>query len=205
MKIKICGIVHPDDAVMSAAFGADYIGAIFSPDSKRCVDAHQGEAIAKAARENGAVPVAVFVDETADQILELTHQAGIDAVQLHGDSSRMALEQLLPHFTTIFYVIDVHADGTCNAPPFLPTHVIPLYDSFKNAKIKPFDLSAFAKQPKGPFFLGGGLSPTNVREAVHLTQPTGLDIAGGVEKPNSLRKDPTLIKQFIQFTKGIPS
>ena len=63
--------------------------------AKRAVDAKTAAAIAAVARDGGAAPVGVFVDETYDEIVERCELAGISTAQLHGDGARATL-QLLP-------------------------------------------------------------------------------------------------------------
>jgi len=38
IRIKICGITHPDDAEAAVTAGADLIGLNFVPGSPRCLD-----------------------------------------------------------------------------------------------------------------------------------------------------------------------
>jgi phosphoribosylanthranilate isomerase len=47
-----------------------------------------------------------------------------------------------------------------------------------------------------PFFLSGGLTPENVRNAIQEISPMGVDVSSGVETEG--RKDLTKIKQFIE-------
>jgi phosphoribosylanthranilate isomerase len=66
--IKVCGVTRPEDALHAAQSGASLVGLILWPGSKRSVtDAGLAREIAAAAREGGAEPVAVFVDENAEQ------------------------------------------------------------------------------------------------------------------------------------------
>ena len=45
IRIKICGIIHPDDAELAIAAGADLIGLNFVPDSPRLVDLNTASSI----------------------------------------------------------------------------------------------------------------------------------------------------------------
>jgi phosphoribosylanthranilate isomerase len=55
--------------VQAAQSGADLVGIILWPRSKRSVtDPERARAIANAAREGGAEPVGVFVDESTEEV-----------------------------------------------------------------------------------------------------------------------------------------
>ena len=51
--IKICGITNPDDALVACQSGANLIGVIFVPKSKRCVTTEQGRAVVDTVRTFG--------------------------------------------------------------------------------------------------------------------------------------------------------
>ena len=84
IRIKICGITRPEDALAAAEAGADAVGLVFYAKSKRAVTAVQ-------AREITAVlppfvsAVALFVNEQPDVIRQILRQVPIDVIQFHGD------------------------------------------------------------------------------------------------------------------------
>lgn len=201
-KVKICRVTHPEDATYAAHLGADYIGIIFSKHSKYPISVSQGKEIAKAAKDAGACPVAVFVDETLEEILSICKETGISTLQLHGDISRKALPVLIKDFT-IFYAIPVNLDGSISLKieDILPSGVIPLFDYAKAGSGHSFDWIAFHPPKDRPFILAGGLNPDNVLNAIHLLHPHIVDVATGVEIKGSSRKDPTLLKTFINPVK----
>lgn len=203
MKVKICGITHPDDAEHAARSGADYVGIVFAAQSKRRVSSSQAKEIAQAARQAGAVPVAVFGDESAGRIHSICREAGIHIVQLHGNGSKEGLPFLHGTYSVIF-AIGVGIDGSVSGIFPLPEGVCPLFDTLEGGSGRPFNWRAFAAPVCGPWMLAGGLDTQNVREAVRLLKPDGVDVSSGVEQPGTVRKCPRLVKSFIHAAR-IPS
>ena len=72
------------------------MGGILSPNFTRTVKLDLARAIFAAARQGGAEPVGVFVEESAEQILAACEATGLRTVQLHGTASRSALHKLPP-------------------------------------------------------------------------------------------------------------
>ncbi|CAI0416023.1 unnamed protein product [Linum tenue] len=92
--VKMCGITSARDA----------------PKSKRSISLSVAKEISKVARENGAQPVGVFVDDDAETIMRAAEVADLEFVQLHGGGSREALKQLVQD-TRIVYVLHANKDG----------------------------------------------------------------------------------------------
>lgn len=201
MKVKICGMTHPDDAEYAARLGADYIGIIMADRSRRKVSLSVAKCIADVSRKVGAEPVGVFVDQTADQIISICTQTGINTVQLHGATSHQALHTILGYYS-IIYAVSVEKNGVISQTQTLPISVIPLYDHSNGGTGVPFDWMTFSPPKNTCWMLAGGLNADNIAEAIALLKPNGVDVATGVEFPNSTRKDPILVKAFIQAAKN---
>ncbi|KAI4385649.1 hypothetical protein MLD38_003645 [Melastoma candidum] len=108
--VKMCGITSPKDAAIAAEAGANFIGMILWPKSKRSVSFSTAQEISKAAREHGAMPVGVFVDDDVNTILEAAKMADLEYVQLHGNNSRAAFPVLVKE-RRIIYVLHANEDG----------------------------------------------------------------------------------------------
>ena len=82
--IKICGTTNLEDARLAVEAGADALGFVFYEKSPRKIDP---EAAGKITAElpAGIEKVGVFVEEPVQRILLTVAQAGLTAVQLHGD------------------------------------------------------------------------------------------------------------------------
>lgn len=81
--VKMCGITSPKDAAIAAEAGADYIGMIIWPNSKRSVSLPTAKEISKVAREHGAHPVGVFVNDDVNTILRASDAADLEFLQVH--------------------------------------------------------------------------------------------------------------------------
>ncbi|MQM11259.1 hypothetical protein Taro_044167 [Colocasia esculenta] len=206
--VKMCGITSAQDAILAAKAGASLIGMILWPKSKRSVSLSVAKEISRAARDNGAEPVGVFVDEDADTILQVAASSEVELVQLHGDGSRAALPSILQQ-KRIIYVL--HADGDGR----LLNHVIDeesalvdwfLVDSAEGGSGKGFDWHTFklpSIRSKRGWLLAGGLGPENVREAIATLKPDGVDVSSGICASDGLQKDEGKISSFMRQVNSI--
>jgi phosphoribosylanthranilate isomerase len=87
MKVKICGLTNLADAQTAVAAGADYLGFIFYPPSKRSIDINTARAIVQTLRAAPQCPVlvGVFVNETGPRMAEILDEVGLDLAQLSGE------------------------------------------------------------------------------------------------------------------------
>jgi len=84
--IKICGITNLDDALAATDAGANALGFVFYPKSRRHVTLETVcSIVAKVPRQMERV--GVFVNETVDHVRDIAKHAGLTAVQLSGDES----------------------------------------------------------------------------------------------------------------------
>lgn len=95
--------------ILAAATFSAFSGMIMWPKAKRSVSDATAAGIAAAAKQHGAQPVGVFVDEDAATIAQRCQAAGLGIAQLHGDASRAALANI-PDSLQVTY-----ADGPAQA------------------------------------------------------------------------------------------
>jgi phosphoribosylanthranilate isomerase len=203
VKIKICGMTSAPIAYQAAHAGADFIGLLFVPGARRAVRLDLATAVAQAARDGGAIPVAVFTDASADTMLATCEKTNIQWVQLHGTGSREAHEALPDDFHRI-YVHPVSPNGfftTDNAVDRLDiARDYLLFDALKPGSGETFNWENFSYTEKFPWFLSGGLNPQNVRKAIRRLHPTVVDVSSGVESAGE--KSMMLITQFMTAVKA---
>jgi len=83
MKIKVCGLKHPDNINAVAALTPDYMGFICYDQSQRFID----ELPVDALRNLTPIKTGVFVNERFDNIVDTVNKYDLGAVQLHGDET----------------------------------------------------------------------------------------------------------------------
>ena len=83
LRIKLCGVRRARDAELCAQAGADEIGVVFAPHSRRCVTVAGAREI-RAALPDDVRLVGVFQDAALSEALRVAEEVGLCAVQLHG-------------------------------------------------------------------------------------------------------------------------
>ncbi len=192
--IKMCGITRPQDACKAIEEGADLIGMIFSLASPRYVSLEQAEAISTVAREAGAKTVGVFYENTLDHMRAIIKAVQLDFAQLHSPEATLLGARLdIPKI-----YVRQPGMGIESLPDFSESEDWILYDAAVGGSGKLIDWTKI-KVPEGiRWFLAGGLTPSNVMQAIEQLNPTGVDVASGIEGGNKGIKDPELIKQFAE-------
>jgi len=196
IRIKICGITHPDDAQAAVDAGADLIGLNFVPTSARLLDLKTAEAIAE--RVAGQIErVAIFKDAEPEDIERVIRRIELERVQLHGDETEEDVENVdLP-------VIKALRGADIEAAEQYPGTMLLLDNPTEgggNGKSWNWSDATKLLELGHDIILAGGLDPDNVGQAVDgLGEylPWGVDVATGVEG-DSIRKDPTRIAAFIK-------
>lgn len=205
VRIKICGITRPQDAIAAAEAGADAIGLVFA-DSPRRVTIRQAREVV-ASLPPFVSTVGVFVNSKAATILKTSASVGLSAVQLHGDEPPSLVGQLgglqvikAMAVRQARFIDDVSrfADaGVCGV----------LLDAFnpkaRGGTGKRFDWDIVAAERKTgalegapPIILAGGLTTANVAAGIRRIHPWAVDVSTGVESSPGI-KDAESIRRFV--------
>jgi phosphoribosylanthranilate isomerase len=197
MFVKICGITNEDDALLAVALGADAVGFIFAP-SVRQIAAQKVYDITRRLPPE-VLTVAVFRDEHPKRVIELVHNSGVKAAQLHGHERPEDVAAVAKHVRTVIKGVSAGGVDAANALQFRTPYV--LVDAPAPGSGKVFDWHLAAEVPEGVnLILAGGLTPENVAAGIKQVNPWGVDVSSGVESAPG-KKDPLLLKRFIQATR----
>lgn len=195
IRIKICGITHPDDAQAAIDAGADLIGLNFVPGSARELDLKTAESITERVG-NQAERVAVFQDAEDAEITRVVRRIELERLQFHGDETEEQVEAVdLP-------VIKALRGADLEAAEEFPATMLLLDHPSKGAGGGvAWDWSdAGALIERGfDVIIAGGLNAENVDEAIGGVGdilPWGIDVTSGVEVDGT-RKTAESIAAFI--------
>src|SRR5437868_5053584 len=196
--IKICGITNFEDAQTAINAGADALGFVFYDKSPRRVEVGAAQNIVREL-PNQIEKVGVFVDADADTIQETASHVGLTAIQLHGQDSiddvwqdsrplqeRLGVSRLIlavpgdrlkqggvlitdrAREEVFALLLDAQSDGNFGGTgvtfDWLGTRGMVQIISLKISVI-----------------VAGGLTASNVADAIRILKPFGVDVSSGVE------------------------
>lgn len=198
VKIKICGIRRLEDVRIVNKYKPDYIGFVFA-DSKRKVSS----SLAKKLRENldsDIIPVGVFVDSSLDEILKIFDEGTIDIAQLHGRESEKFILELKEKSNGELKIIKaIEMSEKIDLKEYYNSQSdYLLLDSGKGSG-KTFDWNLIGCDLKKDFFLAGGLSSSNVGEAIDEFKPYAVDLSSSLETDGF--KDENKIREIMEVIK----
>jgi len=200
--IKICGITRPQDALAAAELGVDAIGAVFFPKSPRAVSVSSVTEIVANLPKRVTV-VALFVNPDTELVRQVIATGSVSLLQFHGDESAEFCEQFdVPYMKAV--AVKADSDLTAVLAPYVVSAKYILLDSYDpilpGGTGKAFDwnkILELSEQEQARIVLAGGLTPENVRQAIQLVHPFGVDVSSGVEASKGI-KDREKMKLFIE-------
>ncbi len=202
-RIKICGITRPEDALHAEAAGADAIGFVFVPKSRRNIPV---EAAANIAAMLGPyiTVVGLFLDAARTDV-EAALSAIPDLVpQFHGQESG--------EYCDGFGRSYVKAIGVGNGMPaadelqrYQRASAF-LFDSNVAGELggtgHVFDWDVLRGYAGKPLVLAGGLDENNVATAIQTVSPYAVDVSSGVESAPGI-KESGRVSRFINLVRGV--
>lgn len=211
VRVKICGITRASDADAAAAAGADALGFVFWEGSPRRVSPDLAAGLS-ADLPPEVDRVGVFVNAGRESLLDIAKRARINVAQLHGDeepgfcrvlgldwyrafrvgpeAKAGAVAAEVAAFGAQTFMLDTRAAGSPGG-----TGVALDWKVAGRISVQ----AALAGCPR--LILAGGLTPSNVQEAIRMVRPWAVDVSTGVESAPGV-KDPALIRAFVDAVRG---
>jgi len=193
-RIKFCGLSREQDVADAVAAGADALGFVLWPGSKRCVD--EARLATLAAQVPAFVTrVGLFVDQEPELIARSAEH--LDLLQFHGDETPAFCAGFGRPWIKALRMrddLDLHAA----AKAYAGAQAL-LLDAYRpgvpGGTGETFDWSRIPANLAKPVILAGGLGPDNVAQAIERVRPFAVDVSGGVEAAPG-RKDRGLLAAF---------
>jgi phosphoribosylanthranilate isomerase len=199
VRVKICGVTREADAELCVRLGADAVGLNFWSGSPRRCDVETARRIVRALPPF-VTPVGVFVNPDPAEVARVVDHTGIAVVQLHGDEGPDLCARMPRPVLKAIRVRGLESLRAADAYRGLSL----LLDTFSTGyggSGRPFAWNLLRDAPlTSPFTLAGGLTPSNVTEAIRAARPYAVDVASGVESAPGV-KDPHKLSRFIQTAK----
>lgn len=208
-RIKICCIKSVDEALLAIAMGASAVGLVSEmPSGPGVISEEMIEKIA------GSVPPAIGTflltsKHNADEIIAQQKRCRTNTIQLCdrlAEGSHKTLKNQLPGIS-IVQVIHVGGEESVEEALEVSEYVdgilldsgnqnLPVKELGGTGRTHNWDISRQIVEKVGkPVFLAGGLSPSNIRSALEIVKPYGVDICSGVRTDGNL--DEIKLDNFI--------
>ena len=193
VRIKLCGVRTARDAGLCARAGADEVGVVFAPRSRRCVTVTAAREIRTALAPEMRL-VGVFQDVNLAEALRVASEVGLSAIQLHGRLPAPA--GTLP----LYAALQVDGEPALERLAALRGFRRVLLDGPAGGGGGVSFAWSLARKARERFaaevFISGGLVPENVAQAILAARPDGVDVASGIEGPDGF-KDPDRVRDFV--------
>lgn len=206
---KICGLKKPEDVAAAETAGAAYVGFVFFKKSPRHLDLATARALAVAV-PLGIAKVALTVNASDAELDDITSQVPLDMLQLHGSESPERVTEVkarygLPVMKAIGVADAADLDAIDRYSPVADQLLIdakpPKNGDLPGGNGLAFDWRLIAgREWHVPWMLAGGLTPSNVQEAIRMTGARQVDVSSGVEAEPGV-KDTKRIIEFVTAAK----
>lgn len=211
-RVKICGITRLQDLQAAVEAGADALGFVFTPRSRRLLEP------AVAAKLVAEVPafvsrVGLFMDQGCEEVARVLERVPLSLLQFHGREDAAFCRQFGLPYMKAFGMASAgapdhelafeFAEELTRAERDYADAAALLLDSHGAGEPggtgRPFDWAAVPRLSR-PLVLAGGLTADNVREAVRAVRPWAVDVSSGVEDAPGV-KCAQKIQAFIREAK----
>lgn len=212
MNVKICGLSEPKSLTASIDAGARYVGFVFFEKSPRNVSVAQATALAEIVPV-GLCKTALTVNADNATLDAILKDVPLDMIQLHGRETPDRVVEIKRRYgLPVMKAIGIaEAEDLAKIAAYEQVTDQLLIDAKppRNANLPGGNGLSFdwrliqSRRWATPWMLAGGLNPSNVAEAIQLTNATQVDVSSGVETSPGV-KDMDLIEAFVKAAVSRP-
>ncbi|HJW45940.1 MAG TPA: phosphoribosylanthranilate isomerase [Lysobacter sp.] len=199
-RIKFCGMTRAGDVRLASELGVDAVGFVFAAQSKRRVEPEEARAM-RSALAPLVDSVALFMDNTVEEVREIVRHVRPSLLQFHGDENEAFCKSFGVPYLKVIAMGDASEQPNPSPRVRYPGAAGFLFDSHaqggQGGSGNTFDWTRIPADPGKPWLLAGGLKPENVFDAIIATRPWGVDVASGIELSPGI-KDGDRMRQFVE-------
>lgn len=192
MKIKLCGMFRDCDIDFANEARPDYIGFILGfPKSHRNIGRETAQRL-RSRLSPEIKAVGVFVNSPETTCAEYANCGIIDVIQLHGQEDADYIRRLRGLTDApIIKAAKIRIPEDIRSVQALGADYVLLDNGTGTGEM--FDHSLLSgAEIRQPFFLAGGLTPDNLRQAAEDIRPYCVDLSSGVETDKLKDRDKML-------------
>jgi phosphoribosylanthranilate isomerase len=194
--IKICGLTREEDVDAAVAAGVDALGFVFYPSSPRYVSPQRAAELAQRIPPFVDV-VGLFVNESPEAVHAVCAALPISLLQFHGDEDAAYCRQFArPYLRAARVRPGLDLVEFARAFPDARGLLLDAFVEGYGGGGHVFDWSLIPLDLPGFLVLSGGLTATNVGEAMRRVRPAAVDVSSGVEMGKGI-KDHSKIAAFV--------
>lgn len=204
-RVKFCGLTRKEDVKAAVAAGADALGFVLYPKSKRALTLEQAVALREQVPAFITV-TALVVNATDAHIREILAQLKPDLLQFHGDETVEQCERYNHPYMRAIRVggpTTRTANEVLNVAKAYHTARAWLFDTYAagyggSGRAFDYDLLTAVQESDDcrPLVLAGGLQASTVGTAISCSQPYAVDVSSAIETAPGI-KSAALMQDFI--------
>jgi phosphoribosylanthranilate isomerase len=185
---KFCGITSIEDGLNAQSSGCDALGFVFVKKSKRYISTSKCQSIINRLSPT-ILTVALFANNTAQEIQEVLNKCTIHVLQFHGNEPAEFCRQWnRPYWKAIPMADGVNAIAYASNYADASAYLIDNYGCNKSGGSgSQFDWSQLPKDLGNKWILAGGLNPANITKAKQQTIIKCFDVSSGIEKAPGIK------------------
>lgn len=211
MNVKFCGLSTTEEFETTEDVGATHAGVVVqAPDSHRNLDLEEAADLVSGT-PSALTTVLVTPTDDPDDAREALDEVSVDVLQASGDLSPEELVEVAEEAGVDAWKAIGLADDAAKT--------VELIDSYADAGADAVVLDAITEGYGGhgetidwghagqvrrsiaiDLVIAGGLTPTNVAEAIREVDPECVDVSSGIETDK--RKDPEKMKAFMEAVRA---
>lgn len=205
-RIKFCGMTRRQDVQYAVKLGVDALGFVFVDKSVRNIDINTAMDLVRDVPPF-VIKVALFMNAQIDDIENVIKHVKPNLLQFHGDEDETFCRQFNMSYIKAVPMANLLAsttattfslEGFCECYQSATGFIL---DSHSPGQMggsgKKFTWTELPKNIKKPIILAGGLTVSNVAEAIRVVRPYAVDVSSGIEAGKGI-KDPVKMEQFIK-------